>query len=129
MIIDTSAIMVMLLAEPEQDDFARKLGTAGVRRISAGTWIELTVVTTRRADDRLLKGLEALCATFPFEIMPTTVEQARIGAEAYRTYGAGSRHRAHLNFGDCFAYALAKATGDSLLFKGNDFIHTDIVPA
>lgn len=129
MIIDTSAIMAILLEEPEQDELARKLGTASVRRVSAGTWIELTVVMTRRADARLLRGLEALREQFPFEIAPATTEQALIGAEAYRTYGHGAGHKARLNFGDCFAYALAEERNCPLLYVGNDFAQTDIVSA
>ena len=62
-------------------------------------------------------------------IEPVTEAQARIAREAYRDYGRGSGHPARLNFGDCFAYALARATGEPLLFKGSDFIHTDIEPA
>ena len=121
--------MALLLEEPEQEDFTRKLSTAGNRRISAGTWIELTVVLARRGDAALFAGFEAMLAQFPFEIAPSTAEQARIGADAFRLYGQGSGHRARLNFGDCFAYALAKATGEPLLFKGDDFIHTDIAVA
>ena len=64
-----------------------------------------------------------------FDIQPVTIEQARTARDAYREYGRGTQHRAKLNFGDCFAYALAKETGEPLLYKGNDFVHTDVVAA
>jgi ribonuclease VapC len=126
MIVDTSAIMAILLEEPEQEDFVRRLRAIGLRRISAGSWIELNVVIARRGDSRLFAGLDALRREFPFEIAPVTAEQAMIGVEAYRAFGQGSGSAARLNFGDCFAYALAKSTGEPLLFKGDNFIHTDI---
>ncbi|MCX8477260.1 MAG: type II toxin-antitoxin system VapC family toxin [Sphingomonas sp.] len=129
MIVDTSAVMAMLLDEPEQAAITRALRTAAIRRISAGSWIELTVVLTRRADPILRKKLSELLELFPLEIAPVTAEQAVIGETGYRTFGQASRHPARLNFGDCFAYALAKATGEPLLFKGDDFVHTDITAA
>ena len=78
-------------------------------------------IASRRFDDLLRVG--------EFSIEPVTEEQARIAREAYRDFGKGSRHPAQLNFGDCFAYGLAKVTGEPLLFKGNDFSRTDIAPA
>lgn len=128
MIIDTSAIMALLLGEPDEAQFVRALTLAPARSIAAGTWVELSVVLSRRRDPLLLPRLDALLHVFPMEIAPTSAEQARIGAAAYRQYGKGS-HPARLNFGDCFAYALAKSTGEPLLFKGDDFIHTDVTPA
>ena len=125
MIVDSSAIMAMLLDEPERASFTLSLQEAEVRRISAGNWIELSAVAVRGRSvslDRLDQFLrDALLL-----IEPVTSEQAIIGAGAYRTYGLGSGHRAKLNFGDCFAYALAKTSGEPLLFKGEDFIHTDV---
>ncbi len=112
MILDTSAPMALLLEEPDQ-----------------GNWIELAIVTTRRNRPQLFNALERVRAAFPFKIEPVTVDQSEIGIAAYRRYDQGSGHRARLNCGDCFAYALAKAAGEPLLFKGDDFIHTDIVPA
>ena len=128
MIVDTSAIMAIVLGEEEGDDFLRKIAIAPVRRISVGTWVELGVVVERRHPakahvvDKLLRG-----GSFLFE--PTSVEQAEIARAAYRTYGQASGNPARLNFGDCFAYALAKATGEPLLFKGGNFAHTDVTPA
>ena len=96
--------------------------------MSVGTWIELGVVVERRHParaqvvDKLLRSGRVL-----FE--PATAEQAEIAHAAYRVYGQASGHPARLNFGDCFAYALAKTTGEPLLFKGDDFVHTDILSA
>lgn len=129
MIVDTSAIMAILLDEQEQEAFVRAMMLAPSRNMSAGGWIELSVVLTRRKSPDLISRLDQLLAITPVEIMAVDGSQARIGAEAYRRYGHSSGHAADLNFGDCFAYALAKATGEPLLFKGDDFIHTDITPA
>ena len=128
MIIDSSAIMAMLLDESDQQEIASKFEAARPRRISAGTWIELSVVLERRGGADLAGKLNRLLAMRPVEIMPVTAEQAIIGAEAYRRFGKGN-HAARHNFGDCFAYALAKATNDALLYKGNDFAQTDIAAA
>jgi ribonuclease VapC len=128
-IIDTSAIMAILLDEPDQAEIALKIRSDFIRRISAGTWIELTVVITRRTDPILRAKLDALLALTPIEIAPVTTEQALLGEQAYRKFGQGSSHPARLNFGDCFAYALAKSTGEPLLFKGDDFAKTDIIAA
>jgi ribonuclease VapC len=129
MIVDTSAIMAMLLDEPEQAQFVRMMMLAPSRKMSAGGWIELSVVLTRRKHSELESRLNQLLDVTPVEIVPVGIDQARIGASIYRKYGHGSGHPARLNFGDCFAYALAKETGEPLLFKGDDFIHTDITPA
>lgn len=129
MIVDTSAIMAILLDEPDQAEIALKLRSDFIRRISAGNWIELTVVVTRRADPILRAKLDALLALAPIEIAPVTAEQAKLGEQAYREYGQGSGHPARLNFGDCFAYALARATGEPLLYKGDDFAQTDVLAA
>ena len=127
MIVDSSAVMAMLLQEPERDEFVRILATASLCLMSAGNWVELGAVLGRRPE-ALATEAENLVAALNIGIVPVTREQAEIGHQAYREFGKG-RGRARLNFGDCFAYALAKETGLPLLFKGNDFIHTDIVPA
>lgn len=128
MIVDTSAIIAILIGEPDQDALTRILALAPFRQMSAGSWVELEVVLSRRRDRSLRPRLDALLKLFPVDIAPVTAEQAEVGATAYRTFGKGN-HPARLNFGDCFAYALARTTGQPLLFKGDDFIHTDIVPA
>jgi len=129
MIVDSSAIMAVILDEPDGDMFATRMVAAPVRRISAGNWIELSAVLTRRKDPALAVALAIFTAETELTIEPVTVEQAQIGEAAYRTYGIGTGHPARLNFGDCFAYALAKATGEPLLFKGDDFTRTDLVAA
>lgn len=128
MIVDTSAILAILLDEPERERY-RTLITGTTASVSAASLVELQAVLTRRFggqfDDqaaRLLKELRMI-------VLSVTAEQAVIGRDAYRTYGVGTGHPAHLNYGDCFAYALSKATGEPLLFKGDDFIHTDVARA
>ena len=128
MIVDTSAIMAVVLAERESDAMLRTLANAPLRRLSVGTWLELGVVVQRRYPSKA-QVAEAFFRSGGFLLEPVTVEQAAIGREAYRLYGQSSGHPARLNFGDCFAYALAKATGEPLLFKGEDFVHTDVIRA
>lgn len=101
------------------------MNSADVRRISAGTWIELSAVAVRR---RLIATawLDTLLDVYDIRLEPVTLDQARIGHLAYRQYGLGSGSAARLNIGDCFSYALARATGEPLLFKGDDFTHTDV---
>ena len=107
--------------------FAEALGNADRRLISAGTMLEAGLVTVHRADEhgRLLQLVERV----QLEIVATGEAEVRAGILASRRYGRGSKHPAQLNFGDCFAYALAKTRNLPLLFKGDDFIHTDIEPA
>ena len=129
MIADTSAIVAILTDEPEREQFLHLIKQAPQVRMSAGNWIELSAVITRSMrKDHVLK-LDDLMSELAIMIMPVTVEQAIIGHETYRKYGRGTDHPAYLNFGDCFAYALAKETGEPLLFKGDDFVHTDVIPA
>lgn len=128
MIVDTSAIMAIVLEEPERDAMLRKIVTAGTRRISAGTWMELATVITRRHPEKA-HLVDTLLRSIRLATEDVTLEQAKLGRDGYRTYGRGTRHEARLTFGDCFSYALAKATGEPLLFKGDDFAHTDITAA
>ena len=128
MIIDTSAIVAIALKEPAHRPFLQAMADAPARRISGGTWIELSVVVVRRGIIQPA-WIDRLIDEYALVIEPVTAEQSHIGHAAYRTYGRGVGHPARLNFGDCFAYALAKATGEPLLFKGDDFGHTDVVAA
>jgi ribonuclease VapC len=128
MIVDTSAIMAVVLAEAESEDLLRKLANAPLRRLSVGSWLELGVVVQRRYPSKASLA-EAFVRSGEFVLEPVTVEQAAIGREAHRLFGQASGHPARLNFGDCFAYALAKVIGEPLLFKGDDFAHTDIAAA
>jgi ribonuclease VapC len=121
MIIDASALIAILRDEPEARTFAKAIASTNIRRVSAVNYVEAAAVidasrnpvASRRFDD-LLREAQLIIET-------VTEAQARIAREAYRDFGKGSRHPAGLNFGDCFAYALAKATGEPILFKGDDF--------
>ena len=129
MIVDTSAIMAMLLEEAEADEMLRLMVTAPARRMSAGSWVELGTVLVRRQDPELARRAERILPGLRIDVVPVTAVQAEIGRRGYREYGRGTGHPARLNLGDCFSYALAKETGEPLLFKGDDFTHTDIARA
>jgi ribonuclease VapC len=128
-ILDTSAIVAILRAEPEAGACAKAIESAGVRRLSAASYVEVGAVIDRAGDAIASRRVEELLSVSGIEIEAVSAAQARIAREAYRDFGKGSGHPAGLNFGDCFSYALAKATGEPLLFKGEDFLHTDITPA
>lgn len=129
MIIDTSALIAILRDEPEAPRYARAIEEAALRRISAGTFLETAVFSHMSGDPIASRKLDELLDVAEIVIEPVTAEQARLGREAYRDFGKGSGHPAQLNFGDCFAYALAAITDEPLLFKGADFGHTDARPA
>jgi ribonuclease VapC len=130
MILDTSALMAILRLEPEARLFLETMHDAPVLRLSAGSWLELTAVTTRAAEgDAVADAADLLLARFGVVIEDVTRDIAALTRTAYRTYGRGTKHDAQLNFGDGFAYALAKATGEPLLFKGEDFAQTDVAAA
>lgn len=129
MIVDTSAIVAILRGESDSSAMAAALVGGDKVVLSAGSWIELAAVITRSGQHHLWTDAEDLIETAPISIAPVTIEQAEIAREAYRLYGMGTGHPAKLNFGDCFAYALAKATGEPLLFKGADFAQTDVARA
>lgn len=103
------------------------LGGAERRLLSAASLLEASMVTLRKGDEK--QRLDMLVRQVRLEIVPVSESDAAIGADAFRRYGRGSGHPANLNFGDCFAYALARSRNLPLLFKGDDFVHTDIVPA
>ena len=129
MIIDTSAIVAILREEAEARRFAEVIEAAPVRRISAATYVEIGAVIDGARDPVASRLVDDLLAAAQIAIEPVTPAQARIAREAYRDFGKGSGHVAGLNFGDCFAYALARATGEPLLYKGDDFSHTDVAAA
>ena len=128
MVLDTSAVLAMLFLEPEAEAFARAVARAEYRRISAANLLEAGIVADHQADARAGRQLDALVARIELSTEPVTAEHVRIARQAYLDFGKGN-HPAGLNFGDCFAYALAKATGEPLLFKGDDFQRTDIQAA
>jgi ribonuclease VapC len=127
MIVDTSALLAVFFEEPEAERFARAIAGADVARISAANLLEAGIVADNQTDPRTGRQLDALVVNFRLRIDPVTEEQVWIARQAYVDYGRGN-HPAGLNFGDCLAYALAKATGEPLLFKGEDFARTDIRP-
>lgn len=125
MVIDTSALVAILLREPDAESYAEAMEATPLRLLSAVTRVELSFVIEGRKGQAGRADLERLLTDGDFEVVSVTPQQAMIAIDAFRTYGKG-RHPAGLNIGDCFAYALARATGHPLLFKGNDFVHTDI---
>ena len=127
MIVDASAVITILRAEPEAPAMARALDREDSFRISVVNYVEAAIVIDAGRDPIASRRFDDFCRETPLIIEPVTVEQALVAREAYRDFGKG-RHRAGLNLGDCFAYALARVTGEPLLFKGGDFGHTDIKP-
>lgn len=128
MISDTSALLAILFDEPEGPEFLRLLVDTPVRAISAANMVEAWMVTDRHPNLAKAKALDGLVELLGVEMRPVNRAQARVARHAYEVFGKG-RHPAALNFGDCFAYALTKVSGDKLLFKGNDFARTDIARA
>ena len=128
MVVDTSAIIAILFREPEGARFERLLADADTRLMSAVTRVELSFVAESRKRESGRVELEAFVSAGNFNIIPADLAQMSAAIEAFRTYGKG-RHRAALNIGDCFSYALAKMRNEPLLFKGNDFALTDILSA
>ena len=129
MIIDTSALIAILRDEPEAADCAGAIEAAAQRHISAANFLEAAIVIDGSRDPFASRRFDDLVREAQLVVEPVTEAQARIAREAYRDFGRGSGHPARLNFGDCFAYALARSMREPLLFKGDDFAHTDITPA
>jgi len=126
MIIDTSALLAILRDEPEAATYAEAIQLANSRRLSAVSFVEAAAVIDGGRDPVASRGFDDLLQEAQIVVDPVTEAQARIARDAYRDFGRGSGHPAKLNFGDCFAYALTKVTGEPLLFKGEDFVHTDV---
>lgn len=125
MILDTSALLAILLNEADAAAYANAIVDAADRRISAATWVETAQVITTRRGERGVEVFRALVEKMQAKIEPVDLAQAELAYSAWKQFGKG-RHPAGLNFGDCFSYALAKQTEESLLFKGADFRRTDI---
>ncbi len=126
MILDSSALVAILKREPDWRRFARALDQADTARLSAATYVEISVVVERLKDPALNRKIDELIEEFEIVIEPLTAEQAGIARQAYHEYGRVSGHPANLNFGDCFSYALAREKREPLLYKGDDFVHTDL---
>ena len=125
MILDTSALIAVLFQEPEAENFARLILAADVCRLSVANHLELAIVLERQARPDAARQAEAFLRAAAIVVEPVTLQQGALARQAYYDFGRG-RHRARLNFGDCFAYALAKAMDEPLLFKGRDFVQTDV---
>ena len=128
MIVDTSAMVAILYREPEAAAFAQLIHDADICRISVATYIELSMVLESQLGPDGMRQAEAFFRRAGICVEPVTIGQGELARQAFLDFGKG-RHAAGLNFGDCFSYALAKATGEPLLFKGNDFSQTDITAA
>lgn len=126
MIIDTSALVAILRDEPDAMGCAKSIEKAPIRRLSAASYVEAAAVIDASCDPIASRRLDELLREARVEIAPVTEAQARLAREAYRDFGKGSGHPAQLNFGNCFAYALARETREPLLFIGDDFGRTDI---
>ncbi|HEX7739328.1 MAG TPA: type II toxin-antitoxin system VapC family toxin [Marmoricola sp.] len=126
MIVDTSAVVAVHEGEDDGAQFLEKMRHEPALKISAGTLLETSIVLDARQPGRTSRRLDRLIADLNIRIVAVDDEHVRVARAAYRDFGRGSGHPAALNFGDCFAYALASITGEPLLFKGDDFRHTDV---
>jgi ribonuclease VapC len=129
MVIDSSALIALLLTEPETPWFVTAIAGAPRRLVGAATYLETAIVMIARSGPDAQEKLDQLLAELAVEIVPFTRDQAALAIAAFKQYGKGSGHPAALNFGDCFTYALAKLTGEPVLFKGADFSRTDLAQA
>jgi ribonuclease VapC len=128
MILDTSPLVAILAKEPGFERYVDAISRTSRCRMSAGNFLELSMVIEGQFGAEVLRQCDALMRRIDMVIEPVTVDQAHAARQAFHDFGMG-RHPAGLNFGDCFAYGLAKITGEPLLFKGEDFRKTDIVSA
>jgi ribonuclease VapC len=126
MVFDTSALLAILLDEPERRVFNEAIEAAESRLLSAATFLETSMILESRHGAEGVRALDRLLAAANIQIVAVDLSQATAAREAFRQFGK-RRHPAGLNFGDCFSYALAKCRAEPLLFKGNDFARTDIL--
>ena len=129
MIVDSSAIVAILLAEPERQVLLEAIQQAPEVAMTAASYLEVGMVVDGRGNPVLSRQYDALLEALGIEVVDTTAEQARVARAAHRDFGRGSGHPARLIFGDCLSYAAAVQDGVPLLFKGDGFIHTDVTPA
>ncbi len=125
MVIDTSALIAILQDEPERRAFNLAIESAETRLLSAASFVESSLVIEARVGPDGIRDLDLFVAKADINIEPVDIDQAYVARQAYSQYGKG-RHPAGLNYGDCFTYALAKLSGEPLLFKGRDFSKTDL---
>ena len=129
MIVDASALIAILRKEPDARRYTDAIAEADDAKISAATLFEASIVADGMRNRDVARRFDDICRDSELDVVPFDEQQARIAREAYRDYGKGSGHKARLNFGDCFAYALARVTGEKLLYKGTDFGQTDVASA
>ena len=125
MILDTSALLAVMLDEPEADRISDAIEGADIVRLSAAGYVEAAIYVERNGDAARRAGLDTFIADFAIRIEPVTVEQAMLARQAFVLFGKG-RHKAALNYGDCFTYALVKAYREPLLYKSGNFGLTDV---
>jgi ribonuclease VapC len=125
-IVDSSALIAILAGEPDAEELNDVLSGAVRPALSVANYLEAAIVLDRHPARRAGEKLDRYLVTGQVELADVTESQARIARAAYRNFGRGTGHPAGLNFGDCFAYALAIDRDESLLYKGNDFNHTDV---
>jgi len=125
MVIDSSALAAILFGEPECRQFIEAIEAADSKLISVANWLEISIIIEARTGAEGNRDLEQFIQRAGIEIVPVDLEQGRFARDAWLRFGK-SRHPAALNYGDCFAYALARDRSQTLLFKGDDFVHTDI---
>jgi ribonuclease VapC len=126
MVLDTSAMLAVLLNEPDADAFRRAIEADSVRLLSAANLVETAIVIEARVGEAGGRELDLLVNKAAIEVVAVDAGQADLARHAYRQFGKG-RHAAGLNYGDCFAYALSLSAGEPLLFKGDDFSKTDVI--
>lgn len=127
--VDTSALIAICMNEAERGPFMSAMETAERILISSATLVEARIVAFNKGNTPLVDELESLLDAFSVEIVPPDAQLADIAYAAFVAYGKGNGHSAQLNFGDLFSYALAKARGIPLLYKGDDFARTDVAAA
>jgi ribonuclease VapC len=125
MVIDTSAVLAILQREPERRRFLEAIESADTTRMSVANFVEVSIVIESRYGSEGLRDLDRFLSRARVELVPVDIEQGQLARSAFSRFGKG-RHRAGLNYGDCFSYAVAVTLGEPLLCKGNDFIHTDV---
>jgi len=125
MVIDTSAVLAILQREPERRTYLEAIEAADTLRMSVASYVEGSIVIESRYGPEGLRDFDRLISRAGIELVPVDEEQGQLARSAFSRFGKG-RHRAGLNYGDCFSYAAAISLGEPLLCKGDDFIHTDV---
>jgi ribonuclease VapC len=128
MIVDSSALIAILRGEPDARPLLDKMKAAHSVSISTATFFETSIVVDSRGNPAASRELDDFCEQIALKFIAVDEKQMRIARQTYRDFGKGSGHPARLNFGDCFAYALAKTLDEPLLYKGSDFSHTELRP-